>query len=70
MNKIFIEDVDYKIDENDGTMFLRKYGMMQKLQDNEEIQVVFIQENNWSAVYRVRKQDDLYYYCEFIHWVN
>lgn len=70
MEKIFVEDNDYKIDENDATMLLYKYGMMKILRDNEEIQVVFVQENDYSAVYRITKQDSKYYYCEFIHWIG
>ena len=69
MQKIFIEDVDYKMNDQIGELILRKYGMMQVLHNDEEIELVFIQEDYSSSVYRVKNQDDNCYYCEFIHGV-
>lgn len=69
MQKIFIEDVDYKMNDQTGELLLRKYGMMEVLHNNEEVELVFIQEDYSSSVYRVKNQNDNYYYCEFIHSV-
>lgn len=66
MKKIYVEDIDYKLIDKSGEVLLKKYGMMKELSDKEELELVFIQEDYSSSVYRVAKQDDSYYYCEFI----
>lgn len=66
MKKIYVEDVDYKLVDQSGEILLKKYGMMNELSDKEEFKLVFIQEDYSSSVYRVIKQDDSHYYCEFI----
>ena len=66
MKKIYVEDVDYKLVDQSGKVLLKKYGMMKELSDKEEFELVFIQEAYSSSAYRVIRQDDSYYYCEFI----
>ena len=63
---IYLDDVDYKLDEETGLLLVRKYGMMQKLRTDDVFVADFIQEEDKTVEYKVVKQDDKYYYCEFI----
>ena len=62
---VCLDDVDYKLDEETGLLLVRKYGMMQKLRTDDVFVADFIQEDK-TFEYKVVKQDDKYYYCEFI----
>ena len=66
MKKIYVEDIDYKLIDKSGEVLLRYDERSEELSDKEEFELVFIQEDHSSSVYRVIKQDDSYYYCEFI----
>lgn len=62
---IYLGDVDYELEEETGLLLVKKYGMMQKLRTDDMFIAYFIQEDK-SLEYKIIKQDDKYYYCEFI----